>query len=62
VGLFGDRVHVVVDEPETAAAAVRELLRQNAVDLTGVRPVQPSLEDVFVSVLSGENETAGVAA
>ena len=51
VGLFGDRVHLVTEEPEKQATAI---LKKEGVELRGIRQVEPSLEDVFVSVLSGE--------
>ena len=46
VGLFGNRVHLVTDEPDRLAAEVRHLL-----PVESVKPVEPSLEDVFVSVV-----------
>lgn len=58
-GLFGDRVHVVTTNLEAARAAAREALNQAGIRLETIRTVEPSLEDVFVSVL-GENQ--GVAA
>ncbi|RNC67227.1 MAG: ABC transporter ATP-binding protein [Desulfuromonadales bacterium] len=52
VGLFGDRVHVVTGEPEETRGAIEALLGGEGVPLLGLRPVEPSLEDVFVSALS----------
>jgi ABC-2 type transport system ATP-binding protein len=49
-GLFGDRVHLVTDQPEQIASEVRQLL-----PIESIKPVEPSLEDVFVSVL-GEDQ------
>lgn len=51
IGLFGDRVHIVSHDPETAARRSRFLLERGAIDVIGIRVVEPSLEDVFVSVL-----------
>lgn len=51
VGLFGDRIHVFTETPSTTAAAIEPILRGGGLELTGLRPVEPSLEDVFVSVL-----------
>jgi ABC-2 type transport system ATP-binding protein len=56
VGLFGDRVHVVTQEPEKAMAQVEEALRAAGLELADVRRIEPGLEDVFVSVLSGGHE------
>ena len=55
-GLFGDRVHVVTDNAEATERRVTEILARAGVELQGVRPVEPSLEDVFVSVLSAGPE------
>jgi len=62
VGLFGDRVHLVSSEPDRAAGDAAAILAQGSVEVLGVRPVEPSLEDVFVSVLAQANEEAGHAA
>ena len=52
VGLFGDRVHLVTMEPETAASAVEIWLAGACLKIEGIRRIEPGLEDVFVSVLS----------
>jgi ABC-2 type transport system ATP-binding protein len=52
VGLFGDRVHLVIDTPERGEAQVAALLREGGIELLGIRQIEPNLEDVFVSVLS----------
>lgn len=54
VGLFGDRLHVAVPDPGQASARIRSLLATSGVELEGLRPIPPSLEDVFVSVLAEE--------
>jgi ABC-2 type transport system ATP-binding protein len=57
VGLFGDRVHVVSLEPERTAAEAQSALAGAGLEVIGIRPVEPSLEDVFISVLSEKGET-----
>ncbi|WP_298439268.1 ABC transporter ATP-binding protein [Geobacter sp.] len=54
VGLFGDRVHVVTEQPEETTRAIEALMAREGVALRGLRAVEPSLEDVFVSVLSSQ--------
>ena len=54
VGLFGDRVHVVTDDPVKGERQVADLLQREGIAITGIRQIEPSLEDVFVSVLSRE--------
>jgi len=57
VGLFGDRVHVVTADPEQAAREASAILAEAGVPLAAVRAIPPSLEDVFISVLT-QKETA----
>lgn len=52
VGLFGDRVHVVTDEPHRTIAELKSELSGAGFDLADVRSVEPTLEDIFVSVLT----------
>lgn len=66
VGLFGDRVHVALraggTDSESAVAPfggapdferrIRGLISAAGFDLLSLRPIEPSLEDVFVAVLS----------
>ncbi len=47
VALFGEHLHAVVDRPETAATIQRRL-DDEAFTSVSVRPVAPSLEDVFI--------------
>lgn len=51
IGLFGDRVHIVSHDPEAAARRCRVLLERGGIDIIGIRVVEPSLEDVFVSAV-----------
>ncbi|VBB41555.1 Similar to ATP binding site of ABC tranporter GlcV [uncultured Desulfatiglans sp.] len=56
VSLFGDKVHVVTSSPEAAARNVAAILRDGRCEYSGIRPIEPTLEDVFVSVLGAEKE------
>ena len=58
VGLFGDRVHVVTRSPDSMPKQIQHILHHAGLAETGIRPVEPSLEDVFVSVLAAEDEDA----
>ena len=55
VGLFGDRVHLVTGDPVTGETAAVSLLSAEGIELRGIRQIEPSLEDVFVSVLSRQD-------
>lgn len=61
VGLFGDRVHLTTREPAAAEARVRDLVAAAGFELQSLRPVDPTLEDVFVSVLATRPADAGAA-
>ena len=56
VGLFGSRVHVVTHDPDTIIALSEEILGENGIKLAGARAVEPSLEDVFISVVGAKEE------
>ncbi|MCM2265418.1 MAG: ABC transporter ATP-binding protein, partial [Desulfuromonadales bacterium] len=57
VGLFGDRVHLASTEPAVAEASARAVLQAAGIELLGMRPVEPSLEDVFIAVIGQVGET-----
>ena len=59
VGLFGDRIHVVAQDPRQATAAIEAALAGDNLVLRGIRQKPPSLEDVFISVLG--QRAAGAA-
>jgi ABC-2 type transport system ATP-binding protein len=57
VGLCGDRVHVVARDAATAMAQAQEAVSKAGLAVGGVGPIEPSLEDVFVSVVGTENSS-----
>ena len=59
VGLFGDRIHVVTREPEATPARAEAVLAAAGLGPVGIRPIEPSLEDVFVSVLAAPSSEEG---
>ncbi len=65
VDLFGDRVHLVCDDPDATGARVADLLGRSGLAFETPREAAASLEDVFVSVLGRGGKTdadpAGVA-
>lgn len=54
IGLFGDRIHVVTMDRMQTTQEVPAVLQAEGFALQGLRPIDPSLEDVFVSVLTSE--------
>jgi ABC-2 type transport system ATP-binding protein len=59
VGLFGDKVHVVTDEPDASMSLITVACAKEGILLPGIRIIEPSLEDVFVSVMN--DNSAGAA-
>jgi ABC-2 type transport system ATP-binding protein len=53
-GMFGDRVHLVVQDVQGMVGIAEAALKREGVELRGIRQIEPSLEDVFVSVLGRE--------
>ena len=51
VGLFGDRVHLVTEVAGRDSEAAEKIIRGAGLSFLGIRTVEPSLEDVFISVL-----------
>jgi ABC-2 type transport system ATP-binding protein len=58
VGLFGDRVHVAARERPPVEERIREVVRAAGLELESLRAIEPSLEDVFVAVLSSRKAAA----
>ena len=58
VGLFGDRVHLATPTPDQAREQAAVILRNSGIELQSIRVIEPSLEDVFVSVM---NSAEGVS-
>jgi ABC-2 type transport system ATP-binding protein len=52
--MFGRALHVTVEDVEAGAARVRSALERAGRHVDAIEPVQPSLEDVFVSLVRAE--------
>jgi ABC-2 type transport system ATP-binding protein len=57
VSIFGDRLHVVLDDPQQELPQVQSLLEQAHLPLSDTQPIAFSLEDAFI----GEVQRAGGA-
>jgi ABC-2 type transport system ATP-binding protein len=53
INSFGAKYHLVVDDPQTAALAVRQTLSAAGVEMVNLTEIAPNMEDVFVA-LAGE--------
>ncbi|MGI0486719.1 ATP-binding cassette domain-containing protein [Pantanalinema rosaneae CENA516] len=51
VAIFGDRLHVVLDQPDQDIPNVAAILANAGIHLQSLRPVPFSLEDAFISVV-----------
>jgi ABC-2 type transport system ATP-binding protein len=52
-GIFGDRIHAVLEEGEKSRREMETLLRERGFEVQSIRRIAPSLEDVFISTLTG---------
>ncbi|HJW72387.1 MAG TPA: ABC transporter ATP-binding protein [Geothrix sp.] len=53
VTLFGDRIHVLVDDADRGRTAVEATLRGAGIPCLELRVIEPTLEDVFTSAIPG---------
>jgi ABC-2 type transport system ATP-binding protein len=56
VQVFGERLHVTIDDPSDAAVSELTGHIQSALPGAGVRAVPPSLEDVFIATLARKEQ------
>ncbi len=54
--IFGDRLHAVLDPNGPDGEEIRKLLEEKGMNVGAIRMVSPSLEDVFVRLVSGGKE------
>ncbi|MGE5432853.1 MAG: ABC transporter ATP-binding protein [Syntrophomonadaceae bacterium] len=52
VQMFGDRIDVVVDNCDADCSTIKDLLVKESVTITDLRVVPPSLENVFIHLIS----------
>ena len=52
--LFASKIHLHVTDEDSGRRAVEQVLDSQGIRIHGIERVAPSLEDVFISVLSGE--------
>jgi ABC-2 type transport system ATP-binding protein len=56
VAVFGNLLHIVVQDPETAMAVAREKLEQAGIAISKMEVITPSLEDVFVTLTAKDRD------
>jgi ABC-2 type transport system ATP-binding protein len=52
VGIFGDRLHAVLEDGEKTRQQMETQLRRSGLELFSVRKIPPSLEDVFIATVN----------
>jgi ABC-2 type transport system ATP-binding protein len=57
--LSGDKIHVFLDDPLKGEKLIRDVLRSEGMEVETLAEVRPSLEDVFVSMVSAKNSASG---
>ncbi len=58
VSLFGDRLHVVADDPAAGRQSIRSALAERQIDVAGLEEIDFSLEDVFISMIEERRQAA----
>lgn len=59
VALYGKSIHVVTQDPQSLEQSARTALEQRGMEVLGIGEVEPTLEDVFVSLIGGEEFRRG---
>ena len=57
VGLFGDRIHLITEKPKEESQEVEKMIIQAGFFSFGIMPIEPSLEDIFISVVAQQEES-----
>ncbi|MDA8095726.1 MAG: ABC transporter ATP-binding protein [Betaproteobacteria bacterium] len=60
--IFGDKLHVVMAEGGLDLAGLRQALADGGIQVGEARAVRPSLEDVFVRIVTRKQDAPGAAA
>lgn len=55
VQAFGDRLHVVIDSVEKDSKILLDTLSNSSIHVSDWRTVKPTLENVFISMMTGKN-------
>jgi ABC-2 type transport system ATP-binding protein len=60
--VFGNALHLVVQDAQAAAPAIRTYLGERGIAVTRIDPIRPTLEDVFVSLTTAHNAAGALSA
>ncbi|MDZ7960311.1 MAG: ATP-binding cassette domain-containing protein [Aulosira sp. DedQUE10] len=59
VSIFGDRLHLVLDHPDSEIPQISSILHNNGINLHSLRPIPFSLEDAFIGIVQRTEEATG---
>ncbi len=59
VAIFGDRLHVVLDDPEQDVPTLRQWLQEAQIQVQSVQPIPFSLEDAFIGIVQRADGATG---
>lgn len=59
VGLFGDRVHLVTNQPDRDRVEAERMIIAAGLEIVSLQSIEPTLEDVFISGLTAAKEGSG---
>ncbi len=51
MSIFGDRLHLVLERPNSEITEVRSILQTNNIKVQSLQPIPFSLEDAFISIV-----------
>ncbi|MEH2453668.1 ATP-binding cassette domain-containing protein [Nostoc sp.] len=51
VSIFGDRLHLVLDHPDSDIPYIRSILQTQEINIRSMRPIPFSLEDAFIGIV-----------
>ena len=54
VSIFGDRLHLVLDQPDSEITEVKSILQTNNIKIQSLQPIQFSLEDAFMGIVQSK--------
>lgn len=54
VTVFGNTLHIMLQRGEDPSAAIRQILSRQSIEIRRIEKIQPSLEDVFVSLVESK--------
>jgi ABC-2 type transport system ATP-binding protein len=56
VAIFGDRLHLVLEDPDSEIFQVDSILENSGIKIHSLRPIPFSLEDAFIGIVQRSNQ------